>query len=396
MRGRGLPTLLVDGGDIFFGVPTIKAPTRSAESRAMSKARRIVKAYAYMGYDVLGLGPSDLQFGVEKLQGLLAPSNIPVVCSNLVEKKTGKTVFEESTVVTIGGVRFGVFGVVLSSLSESYKNRITAGKYDLLDALEVSKKIVPELRKRCDFIISLSHVNQDDNEAILEAVPGIDAIVDPYSRSGNQPVWITEGEYVKWVAQRPLLRIDGQGSRVGVCELTFPRSGDPETDYYVYDYALEPQIIDHPDMSKIVSGTFLSRQSKLDPKKAALLVDLFLGAETCGACHEAQEQFWASTKHKTANDTLVTTQDHFKYESVECHTLGYGVSFVDPRKAEGFEGVQCESCHGINHRHADDPARYRIGEVKDSKCWGCHNPQVLEKPFDINDLKSKVSCPRME
>jgi len=396
MRGRPSPVVLVDGGDIFFGVASTKAPTRAEETRAMSTARKILNAYDYMGYDVIGLGPADLQLGVSRLVQLLSSTSVPVVCANLVDKATGEPVFRPSTVITVAGVRVGVYGVILSTLNDSYRERITEEKYEILDALEVTRKLVPELRKICDYVVGLSHVNIEDNARLLEELPGIDAIVDPYSRNGTQPVWITEGEYAEWVGKRPMLRIDGQGSRVGVCEIGLPLGSDPGGRPNVYDYPLEPQILDHPDMEHIVRGTFIPRDEKRDPRQVELLADRFLGRETCGACHDKQSEFWSKTRHSSAYATLEKTQEHLKYECVECHTVGYGVAWVDPAKVAGFQDVQCESCHGVNHRHAEEPARYRMGEVHDTTCWGCHNPQIIQKAFYINDVKSTVSCPKME
>jgi len=394
MRGRGVTILLVDGGDTFYGVPTKKAPTRSAESRAMVKARKILRAYNHLGYDALGLGPADFQFGVDKLRTFLKNAKFEVLCANLVDKATGEPVFKGSTIITRGGKKFGLVGLVLDSINDSYKKRITGEKYEIKSALETAKKIIPELDKKVDVIVVLSHLNIDDNEQLAKELPQIDAIVDPYSRAGNQPVWITEGEYVQWASKKPLLRIDGQGSRVGVCEISFPPTGRPEDDYYVYDYPLEPHIMDHPDMVKIVRGAGVPPQKK--PGDTRLLLDNFLGQETCGACHEEQHAFWKKTKHAVAYATLEKTNEQFKTDCIECHTVGYGVAWTDPKKVGEFKDVQCESCHGINHQHADAPERFRMGQVKDSKCWGCHNPQILQKAFYINDVKSKVSCPKMK
>jgi hypothetical protein len=396
MRGRGLPVVLVDGGDCFFGVPSTKTPTPQEESHAFGTARKILQAYNYMGYDALGLGPADLQFGIDKLKSFLAGAKFPVVCANLVDKAGGKTVFPPSVVVNAGRVRVGVFGVVLSTLNPSYKARITGESYELLDAVEVTRKIVPELRSQCDILVALSHINIDDNERIAVEVPGIDVIVDPYSRRGTQPVWITEGEYVAWLKKVPLLRIDGQGSRVGVCEITFPPVGKPEDDFFVYDYPLEPQIFDHPEVDKIAKGTYVEPEASRDPKKVNLFAELFLGEETCGSCHQAQHEFWKATKHATAYDTLTKSKEHLKPDCVECHTVAYGVAYASPSTVGEFKGVQCESCHGINHRHAEEPPRYRLGQVKDTRCWGCHNPEILEKPFEIDKVKGRVSCPKME
>ena len=182
-----------------------------------------------------------------------------------------------------------------------------------------------------------------------------------------------------------MIRIDGQGSRVGICEMYFPQTGDVEEDYAIYDYPLEPQIIDHPVISQIAKGNRAAPNK--DPQTPTLFEDLFLGAPTCGACHEEQQKFWKSTTHSKAYASLTKTEDHLNYECIECHTLGYGLSYVEPEKVGEFTEVQCENCHGVNAKHAEDPARQRLGQVKESTCWGCHNPQILNKPFDPKKVK---------
>lgn len=390
----------MDGGDCFFSTPTKKAPSPAIERLALRNAKTILLAYNHMGYHALGLGPADLQYGVEKAVGLLKQAEFPVLCANLVEKQTGKPVFKDSVVLKVGGVRFGLYGVLLSSLNRTYKKRILGDKYEILDAVEVTRRIVPQLRKRCDVVVGLSHINIDENFQVAKEVKGVDVIIDPYSRSGSQAVWITEGEYVIDTNGVPVLRIDGQGSRVGVFNMTFRGDSRKFTKYEGYDYPLDPQIFPHPETSDLVrsaqKGRWKGPAKDYDPHKVTLFAESFLGDEACGACHERQFAFWEKTGHKRAYENLVATEAHLRHDCVECHTVAYGVAFVEPAKVGRFKGVQCESCHGINADHAANPKRERLGAVKETTCWGCHNPQITDKPFQYGEARAKTACPRME
>jgi hypothetical protein len=400
MRGRGNPILLVDGGDCFFATPTIKAPSRSEELQALRNARSILYAYNYMGYQALGLGPADLQFGLEALKDLLGEARFPILCANLVHKETGKPVFQDSVVIEAGGIRFGIYGVMLSKINAAYQRRVLPEDVALLDAVETTQKLVPELRKRCDVVIALSHINEDENFRLVASTPGIDVVIDPYSKQGNQAVWINEGEYVLPRGGSAIVRIDGQGSRVGVFEMHFPAARTRFASYKGYDYPLEPQIFPHPELARgirdLERGRTKSLKVAFDPHEVRLLEDLFLGEEACGSCHEKQHAFWEATRHRAAYESLTGAGDHLRHECIECHTVAYGVTFVEPGHAGRFQGVQCESCHGVNPSHADNPKLHKLGKVDESTCWGCHNPQILEKDFDYYDALRTAACPKME
>ena len=97
-RGLGIPFLAIDGGAAFFGSPTKKAPSASRELQGLNVARNILNAYNYLGYHAIGIGPSDLQFGVDKLMGLLSKAKSPIVRAKLVEQGRTKPVFSPSVV----------------------------------------------------------------------------------------------------------------------------------------------------------------------------------------------------------------------------------------------------------------------------------------------------------
>lgn len=399
VRGRS-PVLLVDGGEAFFGPPGRKAPDRSAEYRALTQARPVLQAYNYIGYQAVALGPGDLQFGVDKLKTFLAPARFPVLCANLVSKQSGKPVFRESVVIEVDGKKFGIYGMLMSHLLPSYRQRVLGDRYDLLDSLATTKRVVAELKGRCDHVIALSHLNVDDNETILREVPGITALVDPFSRSGTKAIWVTDGVYLDDSLGAPQLRIDGQGSRVGVFEMYFPRGASRLSAYSGYDYPLDPHIFAHPRLEGLLDEMRTRKRKEFptveDPTRVRLLTDDFLGHEACGACHEEQRAFWKKTKHREAYLSIEKTGDHLTWECVDCHTTGFGLTFVDLRRANEFRGVQCESCHGVNARHAEDPARFHLGKVNEATCWACHNEKITKAPFDYEEFRPRATCPKME
>ncbi|MBI4606968.1 MAG: hypothetical protein HY721_33815 [Planctomycetes bacterium] len=398
MRGRGNPVLLLDAGDCFFSSPTKKPPTKAEELQELRKGRTVLNAYNLLGYQALGLGPADLQLGIATLVAFEKEARFPFLCANLVEKGTRKPVFKASTVIEAGGIRFGVYGVMMHQLNETYRNRVVPDA-ELLDAEQVTRELVPELRKSCDVVIALSQLNVDQNERLLDANPGIDVLIDPLSRNGTKAIWIAENEYYTERNGFPILRIDGQGSRVGVFEMYFAPGSRRLKEHEALDAALEPHFMRHPEMAQVVEEFEKGRTKPLvvdfDTLKPRLSDEL-LGEEGCGSCHQDQARFWKGTKHADTYSTLEKTGDHFRMDCVVCHALGYGVAFADLKAVGRFKEVQCEACHGVKPGHADEPKKVVFGPVLEDTCWGCHNPQITKKDFRYEDSKDRASCPKIQ
>jgi hypothetical protein len=398
LRGLEAAVLLVDGGDCFFPGSTLKAPSKPQERIETRKARQIVNALNLLGYQAIGLGPADFQLGLEVLRELEKTARFPFVSTNLVERATRKHLFRPHVVVEAGGVKFGIFSLLMNTLNQSYLNRVLPDA-EVLDPETVAREVVPELRKICDVVVCLSQLNVDTNETILSANPGIDVLVDPLSKLGSKAVFIAEGEYIADVHGTPVVRVDGQGSRVGVLELYFAAGSRKFAAYRGYDAALEPHVQSHPEMVRLLASFEGNRTEpwKVDfDASRPRLTEEYLGVEECSGCHEEQHRFWASTKHAAAYSTLEKTSDHLRPDCVGCHTFGYGITFANAKTVGTWKEVQCESCHGSKQAHAENPKVARMGPVAEETCWGCHNPAITKKDFNYAGTREAASCPKIQ
>ena len=390
--------MLVDAGDCFFSTPTKKAPTKAEEVQELRKGRTVLNAYNFMGYQALGIGPADLQLGISTLKDFEREAKFPFLCANLVDKETKKPIFKPYLVIEAGGIKFGLYSVMMLLLNDTYANRVLVNA-ELLDPEKVSRDLALELRKSCDVVIALSHLNVDTNEKLLDSNPGIDALIDPLSRSGSKNIWIAENEYLVLRNGTPMLRIDGQGSRVGVFEMYFKKGEKKFADYRVIDGALEPHIMRHPEMTQLVEeferGRLQPFPINFDTQKPRLFED-FMGQEGCASCHAEQTAFWKGTKHSNTFATLEKTGDQARTDCVGCHTFGYGVGYASAQLVGKFKEVQCESCHTSKPDHASNPRSVRLGVAQEENCWGCHNPEITKKNFQYSDARMKASCPKIK
>ncbi len=398
VRGQEQPAILVDAGDCFFSSPTKKAPDKQEEIQELRKGRTILNAYNFMGYQALGVGPADLQLGIALLKDFEKEAKFPFLCANLVDKKTQKPIFKPYIIIEAAGIKFGIYSVMMLLLNETYAARVLVDA-ELLDPDKVSREVVAELKKSCDVVIALSHLNVDSNEKLLDSNPGIDALIDPLSRSGSKNIWVAENEYLLVRNGTPMLRIDGQGSRVGVFEMYFKKGEKKFADYLVIDGALEPHIMRHPEMTQLVEeftrGRLKPFPINFDTQKPRLFED-FMGQEGCATCHAEQAAFWKGTTHSHTFATLEKSKDEARTDCIGCHTLGYGVGFASTKAVGKFKEVQCESCHGVKPDHAANPKSVRMGTAPEENCWGCHNPQITEKNFLYTDARPKASCPKIQ
>ncbi len=78
----------------------------------------------------------------------------------------------------------------------------------------------------------------------------------------------------------------------------------------------------------------------------------YVGSEVCSDCHQDQVDFWQTTRHSHAWETLVERGQQFDYECIGCHVTGWdqpGGSNLAHN--ENLRDVQCETCHGPGSIH---------------------------------------------
>ena len=110
VRDEGKKVLLLDGGDAL----AIGQPGNERErQKARKRAEFILKLYGKMGYDAVNVGDTDLVLGLQYLSTLQKHSPVPLLSTNLKDKKTGKTLFKPYLVKEIYGLKVGIIGLII-------------------------------------------------------------------------------------------------------------------------------------------------------------------------------------------------------------------------------------------------------------------------------------------
>ncbi len=405
IQKEGIDPILLDGGDWLFNLGNVKK-NKFAARQLLQKAKLLVDAYNLFGYAAAAIAEHDLAFGIDTVQQLEAQAKFPFLCANLFDAD-GKQIFPGSTVIERHGKKIGVVAALIQ-LPDHFLKKVGTD-LEITDPVEALTREVKALGETVDAIFVLGHLDHKDIERVADTMKGIDFILEPASFAGSEPTWINDGEEVTPRNGRVLLQISGQGSTIGRVDLYLrergtewkPVSDDPASPGNLYNAShtrLASHIGRHPAMDKLVTefltGTHYTGLTEEDvtfiPSKE------YLGAETCAACHVEQTEFWRSTGHGRAYATLEKTGDQFRYDCVSCHVLAYGETFVDAHKVGAFKDVQCESCHGTNPKHPEDPAAHRWPQMTDKSCWSCHDPRVTRVPFDPQSAFPQVSCPPLK
>lgn len=424
LRATGRPILLLDGGSTLFHIENRVKEAEHAE--AVRKARLIVDAYNYMGYQAMAVGAFELAAGMDELLDLAKRAKFPFLSANLANRKTGELYFKPHTILEAGGVRVGVIGLTLDSLTRPYLDEV-APDAELRDPVAAVRKSAAELRDKTDLIIALSHLREETNFEIAKEVPEIRFIVDPFIQYGNPHTWIKDFEWLYPKEGSWLLRSDGQGARMGVVDLEFTSRhpqlvsadyveelkwlvengeasdedkeqlktlGSNPNRFWFTRVSLEPHHLSDPEIDRLVEAW----KKNIDPSAVTAELtgkDDFVTHDRCESCHREQYAFWKKTKHAGAWDALVETGDQHRFDCVGCHSLGYGLAFLDTSKAGNYAGVQCESCHGHVSGHLENPAEHKYGRVERLTCLTCHNEEQTKAEFVYTRAKPLVACPRM-
>lgn len=169
-------TLVLDAGDTLHGMPIVN----------ISKGENAIKVLEAAGYDYMTLGNHDFNYGKERLLELKDMTSVEMLSANILDEN-GDYLFTPYVIKEVGGVKVGIFG--LTTPETAYKTSPSNVEgLTFADSIEISKKMVEELKDKTDVIIALAHIGLDESSVvtskqIAEAVVGIDVIIDGHSHS---------------------------------------------------------------------------------------------------------------------------------------------------------------------------------------------------------------------
>ena len=230
----GAVVLLLDNGDSLQGTP-LDTPALEIDG-----GHPFLRCLADLGYDAMGLGNHDFNFGLGVLAEAIARAPCPVLCANAVRRDGGAfgavpgVVLDRDT--PQGPLRVGVLSV-LPPQTEMWDAEILQGALAVADMVPAAEAVAADLRARgADLVIALAHTGlgedtfvpgQENALQALAALPGIDALVgghthlllpDPGAAPGSAEA---EGRF----AGRPVAMPGSAGSHLAVIDLTLVRAG---------------------------------------------------------------------------------------------------------------------------------------------------------------------------
>ncbi|MBE9521199.1 MAG: hypothetical protein IME97_08710, partial [Proteobacteria bacterium] len=281
--------------------------------------------------------------------------------ANLVNKRTGKTLFKPSVSVKAGPMKIAIIGLT--------DNRI-AGSISLGDENEIKSwqdtlpGLVPGLTEKHQFMVLLTSLSERDCRAIAQKYPSIDLIIQASGSSSNRPpqplsrttLLASTGKQGKYIgtmdiswhpgrngwktgsnetlagkisrrdhlkmqlarfSNRPDLykrnkalqsQVDRLEKEINDMEKSLLSAKDadqPLSSYKNHFMAMEISMPDHPTVLEVVNETKRLinglNQTKITGKEPAIPEkDGFIGWRKCRGCHPAQTRKWQSSKHASA------------------------------------------------------------------------------------------------
>ena len=200
----------------YVGIVTSGDFLQGGSLGSISRGEYIVRLMNLVGYDAIGLGNHEFDYGLDRLYELTDLLDTKPVCSNF-EKIGDGECFDPYTIVSYGDVKIAYIGITTPTTPDSTsfptqfldenKNPVyTFSKDDLADA--VQEHIDHARAEGADYVIALSHLGDQEAQynaaEIVSETAGLDVVLDAHSHSiiasdtlidknGNEVVYTSTG-----------------------------------------------------------------------------------------------------------------------------------------------------------------------------------------------------------
>ncbi len=200
--------LVFEIGDQFHKSPFYSEALRPRE---LERARLFVRVANRIGLSGATFGELDFALGPDVFRELASRMKYPLFAGNVVDEKSGQPLFQGSKVITIDGYRIGLMGIVSADFMYG-ENAVSHKGMKILPPAEYAKAESRKLKKQCDFIIALAHLNKDElKETATQA--------DPLSfiLAGHNTNLFTKE--VRELSKTPIFQLQNRGRELGLLRI---------------------------------------------------------------------------------------------------------------------------------------------------------------------------------
>jgi hypothetical protein len=404
LHKRNWPTVRIDLGTLLKD----PANARGGFEQAKIKFDYAVKALKLLNYSALALSAEDLKVGVAEALGLFdngLGDTTKIIVANVEPEAVYQRFFQKSMVVAAGPVKLGITAVIDP---ESLRKLNDPDKDGLLPVIKSPDAILPgvlsELEAKSDYQVLMVQGPPELAQSLAKAHPGFDIVV---STSQSDDVFSTEPDMLNG-GKTMLVTVGKKGKGVGLVSFYQGESPGPR-----FRLVTLNKYFDGPatPMKKLIQDEYRGTLKAADVVGSYLRRGYangapgatFVGAVTCKECHPNTYQFWSTTKHAQAFESLKkdpkpnTIHDA---ECITCHTTGF--EFNSGWRSEAatpyLAGNQCENCHGPGSKHVGDPVNADFRKFmtlnaeqanKSGFCERCHDAEN-SRHFDFSKYWGQV------
>ncbi|HWX43627.1 MAG TPA: multiheme c-type cytochrome [Blastocatellia bacterium] len=397
------PALFVDAGNFLSDDKFIAG---QLPPEVIAKNRWVVKAYGQFGQAAANLSYDDLPYAAELLKKDGYASRVDdmpfikrITSANIIPDQAHEApapyVIKEIPLKRgkPGTLRIGIIGLTEGKpVSTTEKDAQIAG-FTIVDPLQAAKRVLPELKKKADYIIALAYLPQDQANLLATQNPELDLVVGAHQLSlMGDPAHFNRATITYAYTQTKYL---------GEMRVYLKPDGSIENQANRY-VALDDAIPDDPAAADVVAGAhndFTAEQSKGAQQAAATAPasnllgaasSAYVGVDQCATCHAREFEIWKRTGHSHAMETLEKRSQQFDANCVKCHVVGYEKGgFQALYSTPQFANVQCESCHGPGRQHVDRPEKGYGFMSTPVGCVQCHT-QANSPDFNFETYYPKI------
>lgn len=183
LREEGAEVLIVDDGDFSQGTIYV----------SLNKGKAAIDMMNAAGYDVVGLGNHEFDFGYDQLMENLKEAKFQTICANVT--LNGELILPATTVIeTESGLKLGFLGIDTPETATKVNPGMIQGVWfsPFQELYDAGQAAVDALRAQdVDLVIALTHLGIDDESApngyrssdFLQHVSGIDFVIDGHSHT---------------------------------------------------------------------------------------------------------------------------------------------------------------------------------------------------------------------